>query len=219
MVSNFAIEISMIYNPKNFYYTDIFMSLFKKSVISSLKNLLVILSIAIVITLFFMHKNTDKNDFKTAISQKDLLHTSKQGESLIVKSEIFGIDNQGQPFSIRAQCTNHDKNEIVMQNVYLKIFIYGNKETEIYAEKGLALMDEKQIFLEKKVKVKMPDGDTISASSIWIEYDKGIITSNKPVLVKSQDGQVSANGFKIIYNKKEKNLTFYGNAKANLVIN
>ena len=209
----------MIYNPKNFYYTDIFMSLFKKSAISSLKNLLVLISIAIVIALFFMHNNTDKNDFKAAISQKDLLHTSKQGESLIIKSEIFGVDNQGQPFFIKAHRTNYNQNKIIMQDVYLRIFIYGNKETEIYAEKGFALMDKKQIFLEKKVKIDMPDGDTVSAASILIEYDKGIVTSNRPVSVKSQDEQLSANGFKIVYNKKEKKLTFYGNAKANLVIN
>ncbi|MDJ1256583.1 MAG: LPS export ABC transporter periplasmic protein LptC [Candidatus Midichloria mitochondrii] len=208
----------MIYNPKNFYYTDIFMSLFKKSVISSLKNLLVLISIAIVIALFFIHNNADKNDFKTAISQKNLLHTSKQGESLIIKSEIFGVDKQGQPFFIKAHRTNYDQNKIIMQDVYLRIFIYGDRETEIYAEKGFALMDKKQIYLEKKVKIDMPDGDTISASSIWIKFDKGIITSNKPVSLKSQDEQLSANGFKIVYNKKEKNLTFYGNAKANLVI-
>lgn len=59
----------------------------------------------------------------------------------------------------------------------------------------------------------MPDGDTVSAASILIEYDKGIVTSNRPVSVKSQDEQLSANGFKIVYNKKEKNLLFMATLK------
>ena len=136
-----------------------------------------------------------------------------------MKSEIFGSDKNGKPFLIKAQRTYYDKEQVKMHNAYVKIFLYGDKETEITANEGVAVLEKKQIFLNKKVKIQMPDGDMVDASSIIIEYDKGVISSNKPVIVHSKNDKISANGFKIVYSEKEKNITFYGSVKANILIN
>ena len=106
-----------------------------------------------------------------------------------------------------------------MYNIHLKIFFYGNEEIEIKADEGVALLEKKQIFLDKKVSIIMTDGDTVEALSVLIQYDKGIVSSDRPVLVQSKNDKISANGFKIFYSKKEKNITFYGNVKASVRIN
>jgi len=163
------------------------------------------------------NNSVDKNEMNLA--EKDFSSTITDGKSLILNSEIFGIDGKGQPFSMKAQKTGYDREKISMKNIYLKIFLFDKKETIIYADQGIYSINKKQIDLQKNVKITMSDGDLIEAYSINIEYDKGIITSNHPVSAVSKNDKISANGFKIIYSAKEKNITFYGDAKVDFSIN
>ena len=192
------------------------MPLFKKSIIGILKKLLILSAVLIILGLFLSYNNKEHQNYK--LEQKDLSEVSNKGESFILKSEIFGNDKDGKPFLIKAQRIYYDQDKIKMYNVYIKIFL-GNKETEITADQGVALLEKKQIFLDKKVHIMMSDGYKIDALSILIQYNKGMISSENPVIVQSKNDKISANGFKVVYSEKEKNITFYGHATANFLIN
>ena len=207
------------YNPKILncqiiiYYMHV---TWNKTVIAGFKKILIVLIFAVLSSSFFilaLNKNQNLTPFSENTKILDRNRT-RSHQSFIENLDITGLDKNDNKFLIRAKKTHHDKSQILMDNIEVRIFLNKHKESEIYAQKGIYEIETKRSKLCGGIRIMMSNGDIIEAEAATVEHDKSRVYSSQPITVISNRDQIRAGGFNIIYNDNQQEITFKGNVNA-----
>jgi hypothetical protein len=207
------------YNPKILncqiiiYYMPV---TWNKTVIAGFKKILIVLIFVMLSSSFFilaLNKNQNLTPFSenTKILDRNRTHSH---QSFIENLDITGLDKNDNQFLIKAKKTHHDKSQILMDNIEVRIFLNKHKESEIYAQKGIYEIETKRSKLCGGIRIMMSNGDIIEAEAATVEHDKGKVYSSQPITVISNGDEIRADGFNIIYNDNQQEITFKGNVNA-----
>ena len=193
------------------------MSTSSNKLISYFKYLLILISLCFIVSILVMYgQNQNKLSLKPNVNFTQSFEDDLKDQSVVVEPKIVGLDHNENPFSIIAKKASYESNKVVMDQIEVTVHLYDDKPTVINADYGIVEVDSKKVTLHDNVKVLFADGDSIFADSILVDYNLGVMSSDKPVLIKSKTNQIKANSFKVINEKGKRKIIFYGKVKAKL---
>jgi LPS export ABC transporter protein LptC len=189
------------------------MPLFNKRAAFYLQVLLILLFISILALFFTNYQNSSQQVIVEANAQT---YQEQEQVSVALGLEVHGVDHHNREFTIVAAKGMHQDHSIEMDELYIQMYLYGTKQTKIYAKHGIASFNQKTIMLDKEVKIELPEGDIIRAQEILVDYKQGVVSSNRPISINLGRNHITANRFRMLYTKDKKTTTFDGNAKARI---
>tara|TARA_Y100001970_G_C13844428_1_gene656101 strand:- start:62 stop:661 length:600 start_codon:yes stop_codon:yes gene_type:complete len=168
-----------------------------------------VLSLIVIIYIFYQSFNKDKAEIKTPIKKEKIVNkqdskTLQKNENIIENIEYYSIDNYGNKFEVRAKegITNKQNiDQVNLKDVEAKIILSNLKVIDISSK--TAKHDKKNLVTIFKDKVNINYLDhKITSEELNLFFKSRIATINNNVVYKGLNTNMQTDNIKIDFNNK-----------------
>ena len=168
-----------------------------------------VLSLIVIIYIFYQSFNKDKAEIKTPIKKEKIVNkqdskTLQKNENIIENIEYYSIDNYGNKFEVRAKegITNKQNiDQVNLKDVEAKIILSNLKVIDISSK--TAKHDKKNLvtIFKDNVNVKYLNHE-ITSEELNLFFKSRIATINNNVVYKGLNTNMQTDNIKIDFNNK-----------------
>lgn len=135
----------------------------------------------------------------------------------MVAPKLTGVDDKQQTFEIKADEAIQDRADpakVTLAGIDARINLADGGTIGFSAQKGVYNTDLNQIWLSEELEVRSSEGYVAQLSEAQVDFKNGLMVSNSPVLIFTNDGVIKASGIQVLDGGKK--VIFSGRVNLNL---
>ncbi len=119
----------------------------------------------------------------------------------MVAPKLTGVDDKQQTFEIKADAAIQDRADpakVTLEGIDARVNLADGGTIGFSAQKGVYNTDLNQIWLEDDLEIRSSEGYVAQLSEAQVDFKNGLMVSNNPVLIFTNDGVISAKGIQVL---------------------
>ncbi len=146
----------------------------------------------------------------------NLARVALNGTRIVIETpKLVGYRKDGRPYEVRARVGVQDitKPEVFeLEGIDVRVETKGASAVELTAEKGLYSAKTDRADLSGGVNIRDEKSFDMRMAAAVMDFKAGVMTSDKPVTLKIEGGEVVANA--VEFSQKERRATFSGGVRS-----
>ena len=135
----------------------------------------------------------------------------------MVAPKLTGVDENQQTFEIKADEAIQDRADpakVTLVGIDARVNLTDGGTIGFSAHKGVYNTDLNQIWLSESIEIRSSEGYVAQLSEAQVDFKNGLMVSNSPVLIFTNDGVINASGVQVLDGGKK--VIFSGRVTLNL---
>lgn len=119
----------------------------------------------------------------------------------MVAPKLTGVDEKQQTFEVKADAAIQDRQDpakVTLEGIDARINLKEGGTVGISAQNGIYNTDLNQIWLRDDLEIRSSEGYVAQLSEAQVDFKNGLMVSNKPVLIFTNNGVINASGVQVL---------------------
>lgn len=190
----------------------------------TLKYLLIASLCIIIMAIIFIYQSQNHKLTLHSSADLNMRENSKFKEYLpktntVVEPKLYGLDDNGNPFSITAAYATQKGDVINMEKITCNVHLSKDVSIKLCADAGSVYLNDKKLSLSNNVVIQTEAGEEMHTEYVDVMYAESKAYSNKPLSIKTEFVSVGASGFSITFLNQMKLIKFSGPVKTTIKYN